>query len=394
MRCPSLVALLILSTLTACTPEDRDGASRQPGRVLIIGLDGLRAEAIAAAKTPNLDSLMERGFSDLNALTGDVSLSGPGWASMLTGVWCDKHRVVDNDLSFEASAFDEFPSLFSRVEALRPELQRFAISKWPPIVDNIFCAVEAQDNCGRATGVSVARDDAGVRDEAVKLLVNEDPHLLFLQFDNIDAAGHGTPPASPPGGFCPFEGGDVADSEQFGVCLPANFNPQYLEFIEIADGLVGDVLQALYRRPNFLAENWIVLVAPDHGGAGTIFNQHGFPAEQDRRTFFIVSGDRVAPLPEGVRTKTVDIAATALFHLRIPIDPAWQLDGQPVGLPGVPPYEDRPIPSCALALPVLGDIGKALGPGCGPLCKFGRHGLLRPATSTTPDDRAEEFHAP
>jgi hypothetical protein len=28
----------------------------------------------------------------------------------------------------------------------------------------------------------------------------------------------------------------------------------------------------------------------------------------------------------------VDVAATALTHLSVPIDPVWQLDGKPVGL--------------------------------------------------------------
>jgi len=319
-----------------------------PGRVMIIGMDGTRPDGIEIANTPNLDVLRSGGFATLEAITGDVSLSGPGWASMLTGVWCDKHRVLDNDATWQQSRFDLFPHLVARLEAERPAANTVSVSHWPPINDEILCADERNDNCGGADQVTTVATDVEVRDEVVTALTTGDPDFLFMQFDDVDHAGHGDPPYFPPlgviGGFCPFVDGDPASSG--GTCLAGNFNQDYLDVIETTDSYIGDILAALVNRPDFINENWLVLVSPDHGGGGQVINQHGFPHRQDRRTFLIVAGLRAAPFPEGAQVKMVDIAATALFHLGVPIDPAWDMDGQPLAIQGAPTYVERAIPAC------------------------------------------------
>ena len=331
------------------------------GRVLILGLDGARSEGLELAETPHLDRLRARGRTDLDALTGDISLSGPGWASMLSGVWCDRHGVIDNDLSWSQSRFDAVPHFFQRIEAARPDLFTASVVHWAPINDEILCADE-QGGCGDIDRVVTETSDAGVRDTVVALLRDEDPQALFVQFDDIDHAGHGTEPSAPPGGFCPKPAGS-----DDGACLARGPNADYLAEFARIDGYVGDILDALEQRPNYAAENWLVLVSPDHGGGGTLFNQHGFPVAQDRRTFLIVAAADTRPLPgqpvtrlddlpaasgngqptaDSTGAKIVDVAATALFHLGITIDPAWGLAGQPVGLPGVPAYREDAVPSC------------------------------------------------
>lgn len=81
------------------------------------------------------------------------------------------------------------------------------------------------------------------------------------------------------------------------------------------------------------------------GGGGAVFNQHGFPVSQDRRTFVIINGPTTPVLPEE-SLHIVDIAATALFHLGISTEEIAMLDGQPVGIWGAGEYEPREIPSC------------------------------------------------
>jgi hypothetical protein len=48
--------------------------------------------------------------------------------------------------------------------------------------------------------------------------------------------------------------------------------------------------------------------------------------------FLIISGPGAAPGKIAGPTYLVDVAATALTHLGIPLDPTWKLDGHPVGL--------------------------------------------------------------
>lgn len=49
-------------------------------------------------------------------------------------------------------------------------------------------------------------------------------------------------------------------------------------------------------------------------------------------TFILVSGPMAAIGTPVEETFIVDVAVTALAHLGIEIDPAWALDGRPVGL--------------------------------------------------------------
>ncbi len=347
---------LAVFMLTACgggrdalpgsAPDSESPAmTKAPGRVLIIGMDGTRAEALDVASTPYLDLLRSVGTADMDALTGDVSLSGPGWASMLTGVWCDKHRVIDNDVSWAQSRFDLYPHVFRRLHAQTPDASTLSVSHWAAINDEILCADEHGDSCENSGDVVTVATDAAVRDSVVEALTNGDPQAIFLQFDDNDHAGHGDPASADPGGFCPFAGGDLSEGEEGGVCTALNYNPHYVETIELTDGYIGDILTALYARPRFAAENWLILVSPDHGGGGAVFNQHGFPVAQDRRTFLIMAGAAVDTLPDSP-VHIVDIAATALFHLGVSAEEIAELDGQPVGLAGAPAYAAREIPSC------------------------------------------------
>ncbi|MEQ1438323.1 alkaline phosphatase family protein [Fontimonas sp. SYSU GA230001] len=359
--------LLLALALVACGADHAGPAAPASGRVLILGLDGTRSEGIELAQAPHLDALRAEGFTDLDAIAGDVSLSGPGWASMLSGVWCDRHKVVDNDVSWANSNFDAYPHFLARAEQARPALRTASVVHWAPINDEILCADERADDCGGVDAVITRDSDAGVRDAVVDLLRDGDPDAVFVQFDDIDHAGHGTAPSSPPGGFCPKPSGAVD-----GNCLLRGLNAEYLAEIERIDGYIGDILAALRARPRYALENWLILVSPDHGGGGLVFNQHGFDVAQDRRTFLIVAGPAARPLPGTPVTrladlppaennglppadtrgaKLVDIAATALFHLGIPIDPDWQLAGQPLGVAGAPDYEERAIPSCYSAAP-------------------------------------------
>ena len=75
---------------------------------------------------------------------------------------------------------------------------------------------------------------------------------------------------------------------------------------------------------------WLVLVTTDHGrteGGG-----HGGDSPEETTIFYLASGPSAkVGTPEESPT-VVDIVATAFSHLGIEIDPAWELDGDVVGL--------------------------------------------------------------
>ena len=226
-------------------------------KVLIIGIDGCRADALELANTPVLDNLIQNGIYSPDALNDDITVSGPGWSAILCGVWSDKHLSIDN--SFNNTDYFNFPPIFKYAEDFDDNLNTVSICNWNPINDNIV-----QNYADFKLNVS---SDYDVSSEASTYITNNDPDLIFLHFDDVDHAGHNY-------GFSP------------------NIT-EYITSIEAVDDLLDPVMQAIYQRPNYLNEDWIILVTSDHGGVGT---SHGGTSIEHENVVVIVSGDNIQQL--------------------------------------------------------------------------------------------------
>ncbi|MBK8659915.1 MAG: alkaline phosphatase family protein [Bacteroidetes bacterium] len=75
--------LLTFFTLTLQATQDR--------KVLIIGIDGTRSDALQQANVPNLDALIANGLYTYDAWHCGITVSGPSWSTIMTGVWWNKH---------------------------------------------------------------------------------------------------------------------------------------------------------------------------------------------------------------------------------------------------------------------------------------------------------------
>ncbi len=75
----------------------------------------------------------------------------------------------------------------------------------------------------------------------------------------------------------------------------------------------------------------MIVIGTDHGGRGT---GHGGNREtpEVNTVWCIVSGDGAAVGEIEGKTNQVDLVATALTHLGIPLKPEWKLDGRAIGL--------------------------------------------------------------
>ena len=226
-------------------------------KVLIIGIDGCRADALELADTPVIDNLIQNGIYSPDALNDDITVSGPGWSAILCGVWSDKHLSIDN--SFNNTDYFNFPPIFKYAEDFDDNLNTVSICNWNPINDNIV-----QNYADFKLNVS---SDYDVSSEASTYITNNDPDLIFLHFDDVDHAGHNY-------GFSP------------------NIT-EYITSIEAVDDLLDPVMQAIYQRPNYLNEDWIILVTSDHGGVGT---SHGGTSIEHENVVVIVSGDNIQQL--------------------------------------------------------------------------------------------------
>ncbi|OWK46777.1 alkaline phosphatase family protein [Fimbriiglobus ruber] len=286
------VSLLLLLSLSAAATTQAADPPAAKNKVLFIGIDGCRADAMHAANAPALHALRDGGAYSEIAQTGDITVSGPGWSSMLTGVWREKHGVRDN--TFTGKNLTEYPSFLDRFKAAHPDARTASFATWAPIHQNIIAKADVK---------TTFKKDADAADAAVKELQTADPDAVFLDLDDVDHAGH---------------------AHGFSTKVP-----QYMTAIETADAQVGRAVTAMRGRPAFARENWLVLVTTDHGGSG---KSHGKNIPEHRTIFVIANGPAVAPGEIKPAPGIVDVAATALAHLGVPVQPDWKLDGKAIGL--------------------------------------------------------------
>lgn len=277
-------AACLLSPLAAVPAAAVDAA--QPVKTLVVGIDGASFDFLDDADMPNLDALMARGMvssSNLYASPMAGTISGPGWSTIATGVWPDKHNVLDNN--FTAPKFDLFPDYLTRIEAAQPDRSTAVVATWSPIATTVFgSAVDSRVQGG---------NDVGTTAKAVETIASGADDV-FVHLDEVDGAGHSV----------------GTNGAAYGRALAK------------ADAELGQILAAVDARP--ADEDWLVVVTADHGHTPT--GGHGGNSPAEREVFVIAAGPGIEP---GVRhdVKISDVAPTVLSAVGIAADPAWKLDG-------------------------------------------------------------------
>ena len=281
---------------------------------LVIGVDGLGPYGLEAAQTPSIDSLASGGWAGgyrgsitldgsaggvLGTASQQVTLSGPGWSSILTGVWVDRHGVTNN--SFAGRRYDQWPSYLKVLEASLPAVQTAGIVSWTPLDTYVF----ADDGVNPAIDVRQATNDndEGTTSAAVSWISGRaagSPAAAFVHLDDVDIAGHGS----------------------------GLYSNAYLTQVADVDSQIGAMLQAIRSRPTFASEDWQVIVVSDHGHRPA--GGHGGQTQLERTIPIVVSSRTtvagVMPIT-ATGPSQVDVAATVLDHFGV---------ARPAGLAGTP----------------------------------------------------------
>ena len=294
--------------------RDSSGATAEPRvrKLLFIGIDGVRSDALKVAHTPYLDDLMKHGaFAYDTQILGERyrlndTVSAPGWSSILTGVWADKHGV--NGSTFRGTNFGKYPNFLARLKDARPSAKTAVFVSWPAIAQHIITSADVL-RVFAPTGPTAAgylEADRQVAEAARRhLAAYDDPDALFVYWALPDATGH-----------------------------ESGFHRQVREYrraIETVDSLTGVLLHAIWARKTFRREEWLVIVTSDHGGQGT-HHRNGHHDAEVLSVFLIVSGPAARRGRMQFPTYIVDPPVTALRYLGVAIEDAWGLDGRVVGL--------------------------------------------------------------
>jgi len=252
-------------------------------RVAILGVDGA-GSFFAKAATPCMDELFANGAVTYDALTAMPTISAQCWGSMLLGVEAKVHGLTNEIVSIVP--YDEgspYPSLFRVARAAMPKAALASFCNWNPINTGII-----EENLG--VHKDTAGSDEGVCEKILAYLDENDPALLFVQFDEVDGAGH-----------------------KFGYGAKL-----YLEKITQIDALIGKVA-AKYREKGY-AQDTLFIVSADHGG--NRLHGHGGGSKAEKRIFIGCAGRDVK---KGVLTgmEVQDIAAVAAAALGLQAPESW-----------------------------------------------------------------------
>lgn len=301
--------LIVLATVPLIASESIKAA--EP-RVLMIGIDGLRSDALEKANTPNIDKLITAGvyspatWIHSDRFTKSDTVSGPGWTTYLTGVWADKHGVLDNNFVGRNSA--EFPHIFVRMREAKPALRFYSGVDWDPLTQYVASNADV-DVLARIQGEDKTKAYSNCDDQlsysAAGSIASGEIDVAFIYFGAVDETGHKD-------GFHPSV-------------------PSYVSIIEKTDERIGRLLKAIEQRPHRIDEDWLVLVGTDHGGRGTGHGGNRNVAEVCQVPL-IVSGPAAAKSLPSRRIESVDLVACAVAHLGISAPSQWGLDGSEEGL--------------------------------------------------------------
>lgn len=280
-----------LAPLAVTAPVSQPTDRALSKHVVVISIDGLRADAIEKAGAETLQRLMEEGAFSLEARTILPSITLPSHTSMLTGATPEMHGVLWNDEQVDELGIIETPTIFAVARQAGYETAAF-FSK--PKFQHLMAPGTL--DYGQAPEGS-GRWFAGYTARSVELYLDQrSPNLLFVHFGEPDYAGH---------------------TIGWGSSV-------YRMAVRRADGAVARVLRK--AEETFGTGNYSVIVTADHGGHD---RTHGTDAHEDVTIPWIAWGKGIqetTELPAGIRTFDTAATALALLGLDLPASHA----GRPV----------------------------------------------------------------
>lgn len=201
-------------------------------RVILILIDGCRADAMQQVQTANIDRLVAAGSSSFEARTVTPPITLPAHFSLFTASHPISHGIYNNTGRPSPS-----PSVAGLVEVLAYHHRRSAAiftwehlrNLWPPGAINFsLCSNVVQQG----------DSDHIIAGMAVDYIVEAQPDFCFIYLERTDLVGHA-------------EGW---------------MSTAYLDAIQAADRAVGSVLSGLQEAG--LRDGYHIIVQSDHGGQG------------------------------------------------------------------------------------------------------------------------------
>lgn len=256
-------------------------------RVILVVLDGLRADATALFALPNLGALARGGSATWGAHTVQPSITAAAMTSLLTGVSPQVHGIVSDQFGLprRSESLVLLPRLLHAhgipVHAFLHAVPRV----YRGVAARVGARVGAAIHCGGSSAAEILA-------AAVPVLRRERRGLHFLHWPDADRAGHA-----------------------HGWTSPA-----YAAAARRLDAALG----ALIRMTDVVDDPSTVLIAfSDHGGGGARPRDHDSRHPLDTTIPIVIAGGRVATGELAPFTSLLDIPPTVAWALGVPVPEAY-----------------------------------------------------------------------
>lgn len=255
-----------------------------PSHVILIVIDGLRADALPIASTPEIDRLTARGSVTMTAQSVMPSVTLPCHVSLFYGALPAHHGVTSNTWQTPRTPETGLLQL-----AHQAGLDTASFYTWEPLRDLAPPGILDMAYL-RSLGEPEDNRVYEIADAAAQYLAHSPGALAFVYLEAPDQAGH-----------------------RFGW-----MSKRYLDAVTKCDRAISTIVAAL-EQAGSLAET-VILVTSDHGGHDT---RHGTDNPEDLTVPWIIAGPGIRG-GHSIR-ENIDITATAptLLHLlgiKIPAD--------------------------------------------------------------------------
>ena len=241
-------------------------------KAIVIGYDGCRADVLTEMVDGKsaIDTLLDEGASINLAYCGGVNYpaentqdtsTAPGWCSILTGVWADKHGITANGIT---KSLEHKTLLTTLVEDETIDSSTF-ITRWKGHFDKKDATYNDEKAYCEENNLNVSfnrcEDDAASHEYTLNEVKKSDcADFIFVIYEPTDSTGH-----------------------NYGFTIN---NPKYKEAFNTADQYGFETIDAIKARTTYDTEDWLIIITSDHGGIGT---DHGGASIQERMTFIVAN---------------------------------------------------------------------------------------------------------
>jgi len=262
-------------------------------RVIVVVIDGLRADAIHLFPLPNFASLAERGAVTFNARTVTPSVTAAAMTSLLTGVAPQVHGLTSDRFGM--------PRPRTPLTPVTQALRRAGLPSSTYLAEIPRAYRGLAERIARGLGVEHAsfhgETGADVLRAADASLTTQRRGLILLHWPDADRAGH--------------EYGWSSDV-----------------YVAVSRRL-DETLGILARRISVLSDpTTLLIVCADHGGGGVDVRDHDSQHPLDQRIPLMLLGAGVRRGHLGPTCSLLDVPATVCWALGV--EPPATYDGRPL----------------------------------------------------------------